>query len=411
LLLKKWKQLKEASHPIGITLILPASLASQDTESLQSRPTVCWQENDQAHEARWQSSHSWPAPDRLLAADDRLTADKALKLLNEGTSIVWRGDFFNGKQLLDALKRRLQKRKALPDDLPYPERFHRVRLIRAQQARALGRLLIPLAPDYTLAHRRAPSVAAALSATYGPCPGPLLVPLTELLGVLSAYQWQVKGLWLDALQARLYPQHGVFAPTRHEYLDLVIQAELPNPCHRALDVGTGTGVLAALLAKRGISEVVATDMNPSALSCARNNLAMMALSDCVQVEQADLFVRGQFDLVVCNPPWIPGRASGPLEAAVYDPESRMLKQFLAGVARHLRPKGQAWLILSDLAEHLGLRSRATLLDLFAAGGLEVTDRLDISPRHGKRLDDTDPLADVRRKEITSLWRLSLAGTP
>ncbi len=89
----------------------------------------------------------------------------------------------------------------------------------------------------------------------------------------------------------------------------------------------------------------------------------------------------------------------------------MLKQFLAGVARHLRPKGQAWLILSDLAEHLGLRSRETLLDLFAAGGLEVTDRLDISPRHGKRLDDTDPLADVRRKEITSLWRLSLAGTP
>lgn len=363
------------------------------------------------HEAGWQSNHQWPVPERLLAADDRLAADKALKLLNEGTSIVWRGDFFNGKQLLEALKRRLQKRKALPDDLPYPERFNRVRLIRAQQARVLGRLLMPVAQDYALNHRRAPDVAAAFTATYGPCPGPLLVPLTELLGVLSAYQWQIKGLWLDALQAILYPQHGVFAPTRHEYLDLVLEAELPNPCNRALDVGTGTGVLAALMAKRGISEVIATDINPSALTCARNNLAIMALSDRVQVEHADLFVPGQFDLVVCNPPWVPGRASSPLEAAVYDPESRMLKQFLSGVARHLTTRGQAWLILSDLAEHLGLRSRETLLDLFAAGGLAVISRSDIAPRHGKRLDDTDPLADVRRKEITSLWRLSLAETP
>jgi len=403
--------LKEASHPTGIPLILPASLPNQDTESLDSRPAVCWQENDLVHEAGWQSNHQWPAPERLLAADDRLAADKALKLLNEGTSIVWRGDFFNGKQLLEALKRRLQKRKALPDGLPYPERFNRVRLIRAQQARVLGRLLMPVAQDYALNHRRAPDVAAAFTATYGPCPGPLLVPLTELLGVLSAYQWQIKGLWLDALQASLYPQHGVFAPTRHEYLDLVLEAELPNPCNRALDVGTGTGVLAALLAKRGISEVIATDINPSALTCARNNLAIMALSDRVRVEHADLFVPGQFDLVVCNPPWVPGRASSPLEAAVYDPESRMLKQFLSGVARHLTTRGQAWLILSDLAEHLGLRSRETLLDLFAAGGLAVISRSDISPRHGKRLDDTDPLADVRRKEVTSLWRLSLAETP
>jgi methylase of polypeptide subunit release factors len=403
--------LKEASHPIGISSILPASLPNHDSGSPKGRPTVSWQEDDHSQQAGWQSVHHWPTPEKLIVADDQLGADKALKLLNEGTSIVWRGDFFNGKQLLEALKRRLQKRKALPADIPYPERFHRVRLIRSQQARTLGRLLIPLAPDYKLTHRRAPSVAEACLATYGPCDGPLLVPLTELLGVLSAYQWQLKGLWLETLQATLYPRHGVFAPTRHEYLDLMLAAELPSPCCQALDVGTGTGVLAALLAKRGINEVIATDINPTALECARDNVMTMGLSDHIRVQEADLFVPGQFDLIVCNPPWLPGGASSPLEAAVYDPHSRMLTQFLSGVAKHLKPTGQAWLILSDLAEHLGLRSRETLLNLFAAGGLKVIRRSDITPRHGKRLDEMDPLADVRRQEVTSLWQLSLAETP
>ena len=57
-----------------------------------------------------------------------------------------------------------------------------------------------------------------------------------------------------------------------------------------------------------------------------------------------------------------------------------------GLAPHLAPGGEGWLILSDLAEHLGLRSRDVLLAWMAAAGLRVVARLDARPVHGKATD-------------------------
>jgi hypothetical protein len=83
----------------------------------------------------------------------------------------------------------------------------------------------------------------------------------------------------------------------------------------------------------------------------------------------------------------------------------MLLGFLRGLAAHLVPGGEGWLILSDLAEHLGLSSRAGLLAAFAAAGLRVQDRLDARPVHPRAADATDALHAARRAEVTSLWRL------
>jgi prophage antirepressor-like protein len=71
----------------------------------------------------------------------------------------------------------------------------------------------------------------------------------------------------------------------------------------------------------------------------------------------------------------------------------------------LLPGGEGWLILSDLAEHLGLRSREELLSWFDAAGLKVAGRLDTKPQHQKVFDKTDALHAARSKEVTSLWRL------
>ena len=93
---------------------------------------------------------------------------------------------------------------------------------------------------------------------------------------------------------------------------------------------------------------------------------------------------------------------------MYDEGSQMLLGFLSGVASHLAPHGEAWLILSDFAEHLGLRSRAELLAAIQAGGLKVLGRMDAKPVHAKALDSTNPLAEARGLEVTSLWRLGAA---
>jgi methylase of polypeptide subunit release factors len=174
----------------------------------------------------------------------------------------------------------------------------------------------------------------------------------------------------------------------------------------AFDIGTGTGVLAAILARRGIARVVATDVEPRALACARENLERLGLGDRVGVVQADLFPEGRAALVVCNPPWVPARPSSPMESGIYDPDSRMLRGFLRALPQHLVPEGEGWLILSDLAEHLGLRTRGQLLEEFEVAGLRVVGRNDMAPRHPRVADETDVLHAARAAEVTSLWRLA-----
>jgi methylase of polypeptide subunit release factors len=108
---------------------------------------------------------------------------------------------------------------------------------------------------------------------------------------------------------------------------------------------------------------------------------------------------------VCNPPWLPARPSSPIEHAIYDEGSRMLRGFLAGLAEHLAPSGEGWLILSDLAEHLGLRPREQLMGWIEQAGLRVAGKLETRPRHPKAGDRSDPLHEARAREVTSLWRL------
>jgi len=242
-----------------------------------------------------------------------------------------------------------------------------------------------------------------------------------LLGVIGAHEWRTKGIELPEAGGRIHPHFGVFAPIRREYVDLVSATPLPAACTQlgtrtqlgagpsscvAFDIGTGTGVLAAVLARRGIERVVATDLDQRALACAGENVRQLGLSERIDVVQADLFPEGRAALVICNPPWIPARPSSSMENGIYDPESRMLRGFLRALPEHLEPGGEGWLILSDLAEHFGLRTRAQLLEEFEAAGLRVLGRNDVPPRHPRAADKTDPLHIARAAEITSLWRLA-----
>jgi methylase of polypeptide subunit release factors len=239
---------------------------------------------------------------------------------------------------------------------------------------------------------------------YGPTTQDSVLSLRELLGVIGAHEWRKSGVDIPVLGARIHPHYGVFSPVRGEYLQLLAEAPLPD-METAFDIGTGTGVIAALLARRGIGRVIATDTNPAALACARENIQRLGLAVQIEILDADLFPPGKAGLIVCNPPWLPASANSVLDHAIYDPDSRMLKGFLAGLAEHLETGGEGWLILSDLAEHLGLRPREELLAWIAAAGLQVTARTDIRPTHPKTREQADPLHAARQAEITSLWCL------
>lgn len=379
-----------------------------------------WSSQGQAHTAQWRSESGASAPRRVIAADDTLPADTAYRMACEGTGLLWTGDFQNARMLLQALVRRADRKPrkvaakaAQKAAAATPaEAFHLHRQAQAQRARVLSSVLIALEGDYTIALRRAPDLRQACTEAWGPASGNRVVAsLRELLGLVGAHEWRKKGVEIPALGAppgnRIHPHYGVFSPVRGEYVDLVAQAPLPSKA-LAFDVGVGTGVLSAVLARRGVQRVVATDQDPRALACARENLQRLGLTGRVELQQQDLFPEGKAPLVVCNPPWLPARASSPIERAVYDEGSGMLRGFLAGLAAHLEPGGEGWLILSDLAEHLQLRTREQLLEWMAQGGLKVLGRQDVKPRHGKSADASDALHAARAAEVTSLWRLGLA---
>ena len=366
-----------------------------------------------------------------MLADDTTSADTAYRLACEGTALLWRGDFQNARQLLQALARRVDKppkasklakveRKksaaSAASGVPPGQAFHLHRQAQSQRARVLGMLLVQFDADYGITLRRAPDARQACTEAWGPADaaaGTSVASLRELMGVISAHEWRKKGVEIAVLgkspNNRIHPHYGVFSPVRGEYVGLVAQAPLPTTTQSkyvAFDIGTGTGVLSAVLSLRDIAQVVATDQDPRALACARENLQRLRLPGQVKVMQADLFPEGLASVIVCNPPWLPARPGSPLEGAVYDEDSRMLLGFLNGLAVHLAPGGEGWLILSDFAEHLGLRTRAELLAAITAGGLKVLGRMDVKPEHAKVLETSDPLHAARAAEVTSLWRLA-----
>jgi methylase of polypeptide subunit release factors len=353
--------------------------------------------------------------------------------------MLWRGDFQNARQLLQALARRVDRpsrksakaakatqatkatkaadaaKPVLAPESAMPDAFHRHRLSQSQRARALGMVLIPFDQGHGVPLRRAPDVKQACTEAYGDAERPYVTSLRELLGIVGAHEWRKKGVLIAASEGleafRIHPHYGVFAPVRTDYVPLVAEAPLPEALNAeplAFDVGTGTGVLAVILAKRGIARVIATENNPRAVLCAKENLQRLGLQNQVEVVDTDLFPQGRAALVVCNPPWVPARPSSALEHAVFDPDSRMLRGFLEGLSSHLLPGGEGWLVLSDFAEHLQLRSRQQLLDMIEGAGLRVLGKIDAKPTHAKVADVSDALHTARAAEVISLWRLAEA---
>jgi SAM-dependent methyltransferase len=390
-------------------------------------PVIRWREGTSERTGRWLSP-GVAAPSDIGAADDGTTAALALARVRRGEALLYGGDYRNARQLLAAMARRLehpargltggQPRSKAPAQTPpaqarpaqtSPARAWKVERERRRIAHeVLGRVLVSVEPGFRVPLARAPDVSAALSEALDPdaeLPG--LLPLRDLLGMIGAHEWRRRGVEVPALGARVHPHFGVYAPVRGEYVDLVAGAasEWPVAGKRALDVGTGTGVLAFVLARAGAT-VVATDVEPRAVACARENAARLGLGGRVDVREADLWPEGEADLVVSNPPWLPGEAHAPLERAVYDPGGRFLERLVLELPAHLARGGEAWIVLSDLAELLGLRPPDRVAALAARAGLRVSDVREARPAHPRARHREDPFHAFRAREVTRLYRLA-----
>jgi len=338
--------------------------------------------------------------------DDRLPADRALARLRRGERLLYTGDYRNARQLLSALARRLEWRPRNTKGVGVRELFLSERAAKGREATLLSGVRVELDASLRLRCANAPDVAEACRVAWGADAGARQVPLRELLGVLGSWEWQRKGIPVAALDGRaVHPHYGVFGPVRQEYVGLVGAAPAPRGL-RVFDVGTGTGVLSLVLARAGAREVVATDIEPRAVACARENVERFGLGARIRVQQADLFPEGAADRVVFNPPWLPLRPHSPIESALYDADHQLLRRFLQGVRAHLSPGGEAWIVLSDLAVRLGLREAGALERWWTDAGLQLAWRKDTHPTHKRAADEGDPLHAARRAEVTTLFALT-----
>lgn len=114
--------------------------------------------------------------------------------------------------------------------------------------------------------------------------------------------------------------------------ETVVEAALavfpdPEAALTVLDLGTGTGcLLLAVLSERKMATGVGTDIDPAAVAVARRNAYRLGLAERATFVVADWgrALEGQFDIVVANPPYIPGH-----EIAGLQPEVAQFEPLLA----------------------------------------------------------------------------------
>ncbi|WP_327089290.1 methyltransferase [Nonomuraea sp. NBC_01738] len=151
----------------------------------------------------------------------------------------------------------------------------------------------------------------------------------------------------------VHPITGMSHPLGRAVLDEVREGD------RVLDMGTGSGVNAILAASKS-ADVVAVDLNPSAVETARANAVRNGVADRIDVRVSDVFsaVEGRFDLIVFDPPfrWFAPRDM--LETATTDENYGALTAFFTGVRDHLTADGRMLLFFGTSGDLGYLRSLA-----------------------------------------------------
>lgn len=342
---------------------------------------------------------------------------------SESRGAIWRGDFQQGRLLLTGVSREFNNRfeKRMRYDTPL-DTFNSLRRKRAELTARTSLLMLEVGPNFELRAKNPPKdsqdvLKYALGDEFAN--RQFLIPFPEFIGMQSGMHWNKTGIEVPALgknDFRIYPEYSVFPPTRQEYVPLLKEIKFPKGLSQVIEVGTGTGVLTAmLLSKCGVSKIIGTDTNPRAVKNTHDTLAALGLADRAQLIHAPLLppdVKGDVEAIICNPPWIPGRAGSVLSSAIYDENGQFLPRFLKAAASQIKPDtGRIYLFMSDLAEKISLRPGNYLSELFEKHNLEVVEKIDAPVKNPKLHTDGRELTlhDLRSTEVISLYSLRKAS--
>ncbi|MGW1053486.1 methyltransferase [Streptomyces sp. NPDC002521] len=158
---------------------------------------------------------------------------------------------------------------------------------------------------------------------------------------------------IDSLNLTIFP--GVFCPAYTKTSAFLAKHVRVDPGETVLDVFSGSGYQ-GLLTAHTAAKVLCVDSSPEAVRCAMANAESQQVSDRVTALVGDLFdpVTERYDVVIANPPLLPGTPANAIEAAIFDPELIHSKRFLEQVGDYLTDRGRAYLIATDAHQGMGI---------------------------------------------------------
>ena len=209
-----------------------------------------------------------------------------------------------------------------------------------------------------------------------------MIPVRRLQRILTDMRRAREGIFIEALHDAITILPHVYVPADQSVPAMFREYEHIIKGKRALDMGTGAGILALLAAHFGADSVLATDGNPNAVANARLNAQRLGLDDIIEVRgPANLFdsVQGEkFHVIFFNAPWIKGEPQTLYDTANYDPGYQVLDGFLKGASAHLTPDGVILLQYSNVSQRSGENSMGHLKEEIAANGLRIVGEHSIA---------------------------------
>ncbi len=273
--------------------------------------------------------------------DRRTPVERSAARLREGETLLVTDAYSTGADILDALRRQL---RPPGEDAPYAARQAFRRALRE----ASLRLLAPIE-----AHRVMLAEAAKIGflADLYPELDHFALPFVEVQSLHGAWTLYEEGVHLTVLGYRVHPFYGTYAPTRTSHLELFATwlSGYEGPRTRAIDVGTGCGVLALMLCRRRFEQILATDCNPNALESVARELKRFPAPLPIELFCGDLLGDDPTpaDLIVFNPPWTQGPVEGLLDRALYF-EDDLFERFFEQARARITPGGRVVLVFSNI---------------------------------------------------------------
>lgn len=236
-----------------------------------------------------------------------------------------------------------------------------------------------------------------------------LISLPDLLGINGAWQWYQRGVSYDVTGQKLHPFYGVYFPTRTEHLEMFDKwlSSARGRFTRALDIGTGCGILGFIMANQGIEAIDSTEINPNAVFSTKMDINRSGLERRFRVRQASFFgSAGQVNgLTVFNPPWIPGKKSGILDSGIYYDEG-FFEQFFAEAEKYIEPGGTLAIIFSNYAIAAGITDHNPIERFVASTGkFRLAGRITAGVDQRSKSPSGSWINRIREKEKTELWVL------